>query len=48
MIDLENIREITSIETLIQLLRKRVGSPVSYASLLQDLQCSDKTVKTCT
>jgi hypothetical protein len=45
MIDLENVREITSVETLIQLLRKRVGSPVSYTSLAQDLQCSDKTVK---
>lgn len=45
MIDLENVREITSIETLIQLLRKRVGSPVSYNSLARDLQCSDKTVK---
>lgn len=45
MIDLENVREVTSIETLIQLLRKRVGSPVSYTSLAQDLQCSDKTVK---
>ena len=45
MIDLENVREITSIETLIQLLRKRVGNPVSYSSLAQDLQCSDKTVK---
>ncbi len=45
MIILENIREIASIETLIQMLRKRVGSPVSYTSLAQDLQCSDKTVK---
>jgi len=45
MIHLENVREIASIETLIQLLRKRVGSPVSYASLAQDLQCTDKTVK---
>ena len=45
MIDLENVREITSVETLIQLLRKRVGSPVSYSSLAQDLQCSDKTIK---
>ena len=45
MIALENVREITSIETLIQLLRKRVGSPVSYSSLAGDLQCSDKTVK---
>jgi len=45
MIALENVRDITSIETLIQLLRKRVGSPVSHASLAEDLQCSDKTVK---
>lgn len=45
LIDLENIQQITSIETLIQLLRKRVGSPISYSSLARDLQCSDKTVK---
>ena len=45
MIELENIQHLTSIETLIQLLRKRVGSPVSYNSLARDLQCSDKTVK---
>jgi len=45
MIDLENVREITSVETLIQLLRNRVGSPVSYTTLAQDLQCSDKTIK---
>lgn len=45
LIDLENVREITSVETLIQLLRKRVGSPLSYSSLAQDLQGSDKTVK---
>jgi predicted AAA+ superfamily ATPase len=43
--DLENVQQITSIETLIQLLRKRVGSPVSYNALARDLQCSDKTVK---
>jgi uncharacterized protein len=45
LIDLENLQQITSIETLIQLLRKRVGSPVSYKSLATDLQCSDKTIK---
>jgi hypothetical protein len=45
LLDLEHVREITSIETLIQLLRKRVGSPVSYRSLAEDLQCSDKTIK---
>jgi uncharacterized protein len=45
LIDLQNVRQITSIETLIQLLRKKVGSPISYSSLAEDLQCSDKTVK---
>ena len=45
LIDLENVQQITTIETLIQLLRKRVGSPISYTALARDLQCSDKTVK---
>jgi predicted AAA+ superfamily ATPase len=45
LLDLENVQQISSIETLIQLLRKRVGSPLSYSSLAGDLQCSDKTVK---
>ncbi|MBX7149908.1 ATP-binding protein [bacterium] len=45
LLDLENIRSITQIETLIELLRHRVGSPVSYSSLAGDLQVSDKTVK---
>jgi len=45
LIDIENIQQITQIETMIQLLKHRVGSPISYSSLAQDLQCSDKTVK---
>ncbi len=45
LIDLENVQQITQIETLIQLLKHRVGSPIFYNSLAQDLQCSDKTVK---
>ena len=45
LLDLENVHQISSIEILIQLLRKRVGSPISYSSLAGDLQCSDKTVK---
>ena len=45
LIDLENVQQITQIETLIQMLKLRVGSPISYSSLAQDLQCSDKTVK---
>ena len=45
LLDLENVQDITTIETLIQLLRRRVGSPVSYNSLARDLQTSDKTIK---
>lgn len=45
LIETESIREIIQIETLIELLRSRVGSPVSYSSLSRDLECSDKTVK---
>ncbi len=45
LIELENVQEISAIETLIQLLKRRVGSPISYHSLAEDLQCSDKTVK---
>jgi len=45
LIDLENVRQIQQIETLIQLLRRRVGSPVSFSSLARDLETSDKTIK---
>lgn len=45
LIDLESVQNIVQIQTLIQLLKKRVGSPLSYSSLAEDLQCSDKTVK---
>jgi predicted AAA+ superfamily ATPase len=45
LVDLENVQHISSIETLVQLLRKRVGSPISYNSLSRDLQCSDRSVK---
>jgi predicted AAA+ superfamily ATPase len=45
LIDLENVHQIMQIETLIGLLKKSVGSPVSYSSLARDLQCTDKTVK---
>ena len=45
MLDLEDVQSIVQIETLIELLRRRVGSPVSYSSLARDLCCSDKTIK---
>lgn len=45
LLDLENVRNIQSIETLIEILRYRVGSPVSYNSLSSDLETSPKTIK---
>ena len=45
LIDLESLRDITSIETMLELLRHRIGSPVSYASIARDLQKSPATIK---
>jgi len=45
LIDLENVRQISVLETLVQLLRRQVGSPVSCSSLARDLEVSDKTIK---
>lgn len=44
--DLSNIRDLPKIRLLIDLLKQRVGSTVSYASLAQDLEVAPKTVKT--
>jgi uncharacterized protein len=44
-IDLEQIRQITQLETLVELLRERVGSPVSAQSLAEDLNVNDTTVR---
>lgn len=45
LIDLESITNIKSIETLVELLKRNVGSPISYASLARDLQREPKTIK---
>lgn len=45
LVDLESVRSISQIETLIELLKRRVGSPVSYASLARDIECSPKSIK---
>ena len=45
MIDLESVRDIAAVETLVELLRQRVGSPVSYSSLARDLERDPGTVK---
>lgn len=43
--DLTTVRHVSDIETLIELLKHRVGSPISYSSLARDLQVSPQTVK---
>ena len=45
VITLSAVRDIQSIETLIELLRHRVGSPLSIDALAQDLQKSRNTVQ---
>lgn len=45
LIDDATVKDLKSIELLVELMRDRVGSPVSYSSLANDLQHSDKTVK---
>lgn len=45
LIDLHSVRDIQSIETLVLLLKERVGSTVSYANLARDLDRDPNTVK---
>ena len=45
ILSIENIKSISSLETLVQLLRDRVGAPLSYTSLAEDLHCAPKTIK---
>jgi predicted AAA+ superfamily ATPase len=45
LLTLSAVRDIQSVETLIELLRSRVGSPVSANSLARDLQKSPNTIQ---
>jgi predicted AAA+ superfamily ATPase len=45
LLDLEKVRDIKSIEIMLDLLRSRVGATTSYSSLANDLQVSVHTVK---
>src|SRR3990167_285194 len=45
LIDLHSMRDITAIETLVLLLKNRVGSCVSYANLARDLERDANTIK---
>lgn len=43
--ELEAVKRIVDIETLMILMLDRIGSPLSYNSLREDLQTDDKTIK---
>jgi uncharacterized protein len=45
VLDFENIQNLHAIRLIFELLRERVGSPVSYTSLAEDVSISPNTVK---
>jgi uncharacterized protein len=45
LLDMQVVRDIQSIETLVQLLKTRVGASVSYANLARDLERDINTIK---
>lgn len=45
LLDLESVQNIRGIELLIELLRSRVGSTVSYANLAREVGVSETTIK---
>lgn len=45
IMDFSRINEIRAIRLLLEMLRKRVGSPLSYTSLSEDLQIAPNTVR---
>lgn len=45
VLDFENIHDLKSMQLLLELLRSKVGSPVSYTSLSEDIGISPNTVK---
>jgi len=45
MLSVESIKRINDLEFLVELLRERVGAPLSFSSLREDLATDDKTIK---
>ncbi|MEM1243755.1 MAG: ATP-binding protein [Pseudomonadota bacterium] len=45
LLDIQTVKDINSIETLVQLLKNRIGSCISYANLARDLEYDAKTIK---
>ncbi len=45
VLDFENIHNLKAIRLIFDLLRERVGSPISYSSIAEDISISPNTVK---
>lgn len=45
ILDFERIHDLRTMQLILELLRQRVGSPVSYASIARDVGASPNTVK---
>ena len=45
LLDLEQVKNIVGVETLVELLANRVGSTISFRNLAQDLQVTPQTVQ---
>lgn len=45
LVELQTITDIKAIETLVELLKNRVGSTISYANLARDVERDPKTIK---
>ncbi|MCP5469226.1 MAG: ATP-binding protein [Chlamydiales bacterium] len=45
VLDFENIQNVKAIRLIFEMLQERVGSPISYSSIAQDVSISPNTVK---
>ncbi len=45
LLDISSVKDIKAIETLLELLKQRIGSTVSYATLARDVESDPKTIK---
>jgi len=45
ILNFEKIHDFKAMQLTLELMRERVGSPLSYASLARDIQCAPNTIK---
>ena len=45
VLDFEKIHDLRAMELTLELLRQRVGSPLSYTSLARDINCAPNTIR---